>query len=774
MKQLLKLTGCVALAGLMSSCDSVQEEANYQIIPLPQEIVTSQVNPFILKSGVKILYPEGNEKMQRNAQFLADYLKTATGKDFSIEAGTEGKNAIVLALGSEVENPESYQLKVTDQGVTITAPTEAGVFYGIQTLRKSLPIALGADVALPAVEIKDAPRFGYRGAHFDVSRHFFTIDEVKTYIDMLALHNMNRLHWHITDDQGWRLEIKKYPKLTEIGSQRSGTVIGRNSGEYDNTPYGGFYTQEQAKEIVDYAAERYITVVPEIDLPGHMLAALAAYPELGCTGGPYEVWRQWGVADDVLCAGNDQVLKFLEDVYGELIEIFPSEYIHVGGDECPKVRWEKCPKCQARIKALGLKSDKNHSKEERLQSFVINHIEKFLNDHGRQIIGWDEILEGGLAPNATVMSWRGESGGIEAAKQKHDVIMTPDTYLYFNHYQSKDTEEEPEANGGYSPLAHVYGYEPIPSMLASDERKFIKGVQANHWTEYITTFPQLQYMALPRWAALCEIQWSQPEKKDYTDFLERLLRLTRLYDALGYNYAKHIFDVTADYRVNTENGTVDIFTGTIDDAPIHYTLDGTEPTVQSPVTAGVLSVSQSGTFRAMAVRPSGNSRVVTEKITFGKSTCKPIVANQPINEQYKFNGITTLVDGLQGNGNYKTGRWIAFRGNDMDVTIDLCRVEEISSVTFHNCVEKGDWIFDVRSVAIEVSEDGENFERVFFGEYPEMQESDRNGLYEHKQTFAPVKARYVRIVASPENVMPDWHPGKGFPAFLFVDEIVVN
>lgn len=300
MKQLLKLTGCVALAGLMSSCGSVQEEANYQIIPLPQEIVTSQVNPFILKSGVKILYPEGNEKMQRNAQFLADYLKTATGKDFSIEAGTEGKNAIVLALGSEVENPESYQLKVTDQGVTITAPTEAGVFYGIQTLRKSLPIALGADVALPAVEIKDAPRFGYRGAHFDVSRHFFTIDEVKTYIDMLALHNMNRLHWHITDDQGWRLEIKKYPKLTEIGSQRSGTVIGRNSGEYDNTPYGGFYTQEQAKEIVDYAAERYITVVPEIDLPGHMLAALAAYPELGCTGGPYEVWRQWGVADDVL------------------------------------------------------------------------------------------------------------------------------------------------------------------------------------------------------------------------------------------------------------------------------------------------------------------------------------------------------------------------------------------------------------------------------------------------------------------------------------------
>ena len=386
MKQLLKLTGCLAVAGLFASCQSAQQEADYQIIPMPQEIVTASGNPFILKSSVKILYPEGNENMQRNAKFLADYLKTATGKDFVIEAGTEGENAIVLALGTESENPESYQLKVTGDGITITAPTEAGVFYGIQSLRKSLPVAIGAEIALPAVEIKDAPRFAYRGAHFDTSRHFFTVDEVKTYIDMMALHNMNRFHWHITEDQGWRLEIKKYPKLTEIGSKRTETVIGRNSGEYDGKPYGGFYTQEEAKEIVAYAAERYITVIPEIDLPGHMQAALAAYPELGCTGGPYEVWRQWGVSEDVLCAGNDQVLKFLEDVYAELIEIFPSEYIHVGGDECPKVRWEKCPKCQARIKALGLKSDDKHSKEERLQSFVINHIEKFLND--RYVMAW--------------------------------------------------------------------------------------------------------------------------------------------------------------------------------------------------------------------------------------------------------------------------------------------------------------------------------------------------------------------------------------------------
>ena len=670
MKQLLKLTGCVALAGLMSSCGSVQEEANYQIIPLPQEIVTSQVNPFILKSGVKILYPEGNEKMQRNAQFLADYLKTATGKDFSIEAGTEGKNAIVLALGSEVENPESYQLKVTDQGVTITAPTEAGVFYGIQTLRKSLPIALGADVALPAVEIKDAPRFGYRGAHFDVSRHFFTIDEVKTYIDMLALHNMNRLHWHITDDQGWRLEIKKYPKLTEIGSQRSGTVIGRNSGEYDNTPYGGFYTQEQAKEIVDYAAERYITVVPEIDLPGHMLAALAAYPELGCTGGPYEVWRQWGVADDVLCAGNDQVLKFLEDVYGELIEIFPSEYIHVGGDECPKVRWEKCPKCQARIKALGLKSDKNHSKEERLQSFVINHIEKFLNDHGRQIIGWDEILEGGLAPNATVMSWRGESGGIEAAKQKHDVIMTPNTYLYFDYYQSTDTENEPLAIGGYLPLERVYSLEPTAG-IPDEYKKYVIGVQANLWTEYIPTFSQVEYMVMPRMAALAEVQWTDPSKKEYQSFLPRLVRMTKLYDRLGYNYAKNIFDIHAEFTTDTENSEVVVTLSTLGDGDIYYTLDGSEPTSASNKYEAPVKIKETATITAVVVRPTGNRRVFSEKINFSKSTAKPVTLRVAPSKGYDFKGGPEMTDGLTGDTNYKTGRWLGFQGKDLDAAIDL-------------------------------------------------------------------------------------------------------
>lgn len=773
MKPLLKWTGCLA-AGLLASCQSSVEQADYQVIPMPHEIVAAQGSPFVLKSGVKILYPEGNAQMQRNAELLAEYLKTATGKDFAVEAGTEGKNAIVLALGVDNKNPEAYELKVIGEGVTVKGATEAGVFYGIQTLRKSLPVAVGANISLPAVDIKDAPRFAYRGAHFDTSRHFFTVDEVKTYIDMLALHNMNRMHWHFTEDQGWRIEIKKYPKLTEIGSKRSETVIGKNSGKYDGVPHEGFYTQEEAKEIVKYAAERFITVIPEIDIPGHMQAALASYPELGCTGGPYEVWKMWGVSEDVLCIGNDQSLKFLEDVFAELIEIFPSEYIHIGGDECPKVRWAQCPKCQARIKQLGLKSDAKHTKEERLQSYVISHVEKFLNEHGRQIIGWDEILEGGLAPNATVMSWRGEGGGIEAAKQHHDVIMTPNTYLYFDYYQSKDTDNEPLAIGGYLPVERVYSYEPMPKSLTPDEQKYIKGVQANLWTEYIPTFSHAQYMVLPRWAALAEVQWSAPEKKDYANFLSRLPRLIQWYDAEGYNYAKHVFDVTAEFTPNTTDGTLDITLNTLDDAPIHYTLDGSEPTAASPRAEGVVKVKENAVFSAKALRPTGDSRVLTEKICFSKSSMKPIVANQPVNNQYKFKGESTLVDGLKGNGNYKTGRWIAFFKNDMDVTIDLQQSTEISRVALSTCVEKGDWVFDARGLTVEVSADGKNFTKVASESYPAMKEDDKNGVYHHELTFDPVQARYVRVIAPTEQSMPAWHGGKGSPAFLFVDEIEIN
>lgn len=765
-----------SLAGLLMTACSNQPTtvANYEVVPMPLEINTTQQASFLLKSGVTVYYPAGNEKMQRNAEFLASYVKAQTGIELQVQAGEGGKGGIVLQLGLANDNPEAYQLKVDASQVVISSPSEAGVFYGIQTLRKAVDVAEGSNVELPAVEIKDQPRFGYRGMMLDVGRHFFSMDEIKTYIDMMALHNINRFHWHLSEDQGWRIEIKKYPKLTEIGSMRKETVIGHNSGKYDGKPYGGFYTQEQAKEIVAYAAERYITVIPEIDLPGHMQAALAAYPELGCTGGPYEVWTQWGVSDNVLCAGNDQTIQFIKDVLAEIVEIFPSEYIHVGGDECPKVKWSTCPKCQARIKALGLKSDNKHTKEERLQSYVIHEAEEFLNSKGRKMIGWDETLEGGLAPNATVMSWRGEAGGIEAAKQHHDVVMTPNTYLYFDYYQSKDTETEPMAIGGYLPIERVYSYEPMPKSLSPEEQKYIVGVQANLWTEYIPDFKQVQYMVLPRMAALCESQWCAPEKKNYEAFLQRVSRLVNIYAKNGWNYATHIFDVMLDLKPNTETGTLDAVARTIDNAPIYYTLDGSEPTTASEKYTDVIKIDKPCTLRTVAIRPSGSSKITKDEISFSKSSMKPITMLQPINKQYEFSGATVLVDGMTGNMNYKTGRWIAFYTNDLEAVIDLKEATEISSMTLHTCVEKGDWIFDTRGITVSVSDDNQTFKEVASEAYPAMKESDPNQIYTHELKFDPVKTRYVKVKALSEQKIPSWHGGKGNPGFLFVDEIILN
>lgn len=765
-----------SLAGLLMTACSNQPTtvANYEVVPMPLEISTTQQASFLLKSGVTVYYPVGNEKMQRNAEFLASYVKAQTGIELKVQAGEGGKGGIVLQLGLANDNPEAYQLKVDANQVVINSPSEAGVFYGIQTLRKAVDVAEGSNVELPAVEINDQPRFGYRGMMLDVGRHFFSMDEIKTYIDMMALHNINRFHWHLSEDQGWRIEIKKYPKLTEIGSMRKETVIGHNTGKYDGKPYGGFYTQEQAKEIVAYAAERYITVIPEIDLPGHMQAALAAYPELGCTGGPYEVWTQWGVSDNVLCAGNDQTIQFIKDVLAEIVEIFPSEYIHVGGDECPKEKWKTCPKCQARIKALGLKSDAKHTKEERLQSYVIHEAEEFLNSKGRKMIGWDETLEGGLAPNATVMSWRGEAGGIEAAKQHHDVVMTPNTYLYFDYYQSKDTETEPMAIGGYLPMERVYSYEPMPKALSPEEQKYIVGVQANLWTEYIPDFKQVQYMVLPRMAALSESQWCAPEKKNYEAFLQRVSRLVNIYAKNGWNYATHIFDVMLELKPNTETGTLDAVARTIDNAPIYYTLDGSEPTTASEKYTDVIKIDKPCTLRTVAIRPSGSSKITKDEISFSKSSMKPITMLQPINKQYEFTGATVLVDGMTGNMNYKTGRWIAFYTNDLEAVIDLKEATEISSMTLHTCVEKGDWIFDTRGITVSVSDDNQTFKEVASETYPAMKESDPNQIYTHELKFDPVKTRYVKVKALSEQSIPSWHGGKGNPGFLFVDEIILN
>ncbi|HIZ04737.1 MAG TPA: beta-N-acetylhexosaminidase [Candidatus Phocaeicola gallistercoris] len=524
------------------------QKVDYQIVPLPKEIKegTTGNTPFVLMQSTRIVYPKHNKQMQRNAEFLSEYVKDVTG--YSLKIGTRKikSPAISLTLGLQSSNPEAYSINISEAGIQIQGASEAGVFYGIQALRKSMPIGKYAQIEFPSVEINDYPEFGYRGALLDISRHFFTKEEVKEYIDMMALHNMNRFHWHLTDDQGWRIEIKKYPELTSIGSQRKESQNGYYENherilKFDGIPHGGFFTQDDIKEVVAYAAERYITIIPEIDLPGHMVSALASYPELGCTGGPYNVWTHWGISEDVLCAGNEKTYQFLTDVFDEIMELFPSTYIHIGGDECPKTRWAQCPKCQAKIKAEGIKSDDKHTKEEYLQSYVMKYMSDYLSEHGRKIIGWDEILEGEAAPGATIMSWRGEAGGIEAARLGHDVIMVPNNYLYLDYYQSKDYESEPYyAIGGYNPVDKIYNYNPLPASLNETEKAHIIGVQANLWTEYIKDFKQVEYMILPRWGAVAEIQWTGGAK-DYPAFLKRLDKFVKLYQAKGYTYAKHAF-----------------------------------------------------------------------------------------------------------------------------------------------------------------------------------------------------------------------------------------
>jgi len=530
-----------------------QPSANYDVIPQPQQVQLKGGTPFQLNANTVIAYPDGNELMRRNAEFLREYVEKNTGMRLRLTTNPPRMNCINLSLDSKLKlGKEGYMLIVDDRGVSMMATAENGIFYGIQTLRKSLPIVKDAQVVdLPAVQINDEPRFGYRGIMLDVARHFFDVKTVKQTIDMMVLHNQNTLHWHLTDDQGWRVEIKKYPQLTKIGAVRDRTVVGHNTPVYDNTPYGGYYTQEDIREVLRYAAERYITIVPEIDMPGHMVAALACFPELGCTGGPYHVGEKWGISDEVLCIGNEKTFEFIEGVLDEIVEMFPSTYIHIGGDEAPRVRWHDCPKCQARIKAEGIVGDSEHSAEDKLQSYFMARVERYLNAKGRQIIGWDEILDGEVAPNATVMSWRGTAGGIKAAKMGHDVIMSPTTYAYLDYYQSENQSREPLAIGGFLPVEKVYQLDPM-DQLNADEQKHIKGVQANLWTEYIAVPEHLQYMYMPRVAAIAEVQWCQPSVRNYEKFLIKLPRLVDIYQQSGWQYARHA--LPKDYVNNDRPG----------------------------------------------------------------------------------------------------------------------------------------------------------------------------------------------------------------------------
>lgn len=523
-------------------------DASYDVIPLPQSIVMVKGKAFILNSNTTIFCSSKDDLMQKNACFLSCYIADLTGLKLKVSDIKPKKgNYIELLLNNKnIKGEEAYTININNKNIKISGFTSAGVFYGIQTLRKSLPIcnATNNPIVLPATEIKDAPRFKYRGMMLDCSRHFFSIDFIKKFIDLIALHNMNTFHWHLNDDQGWRIEIKKYPKLVEIGSVRTGTVMGRNSDVDDSIKYGGYYTQEQCREIVEYARQRHITVIPEIDMPGHMKAVLASYPNLGCTGGPYKVGHNWGVYYDVLCIGNEDTFKFVEGVLDEIIDIFPSRYIHIGGDETPTKRWSECSKCEKIIQKEGLPINK-------LQAYFTNRIEKYLNSKGRSIIGWDEILDGDINKSATIMSWRGIEPGEKGAKMGHDVIMSPTSHCYFDYAQTKEQYSEPLTQVHALDVEQVYSLDPAPKTMSEESKKHILGVQANLWTEYISNPNLATYMLLPRMAALSEVQWTSPAQKDFKQFKIRATRLSKLYDKYGYIYALHLWQER--YKHNREN-----------------------------------------------------------------------------------------------------------------------------------------------------------------------------------------------------------------------------
>lgn len=598
-------TLCAGVAlTFLASCGGQQGEVKpynegINIIPMPQNLVQNQ-GVFKLSSGTS--FGATTDEAKTVAEFFAAKMRNATGYNISVS----DKGDITLTLDAALDvNDEGYTLDVTSEGVIVKAKTPQGLFYGMQSFMQLLPAeiesaekASGIAWQAPAVSIKDEPRFGYRGVMLDVCRHFIPVEDIKKQIDVLSLFKINRLHWHLTEDQGWRIEIKKYPKLTEVGSKRI---------DGEGTEYKGYYTQEEIKEVVKYAQDRFITIVPELEMPGHELAAIAAYPELSCKGEAITPRVIWGVEDIVMCPGKEDMFVFLEDVIKEMVELFPGTYFHVGGDECPKISWKNCPTCQARIKKEGLKADGKHTAEERLQSYVITRMEGVLAKYGKKIIGWDEILEGGLSPDATVMSWRGEEGGIASALQDHDVIMTPGgNGMYLDHYQG-DSKIEPVAIGGYTTLEKTYSYNPTPdTLVAMKKDHFVKGVQTNIWTEYLYNVDLVEYRMYPRVLALSEIGWTNVDRKNFDDFARRINNAYVRLDEHAVNY--HI------PQPEQPNGSCN-FVAFVDSTSLEfkttrpvkmvYTLDGTEPTAQSAEYTAPLTFTETTTLKIASALPSG-------------------------------------------------------------------------------------------------------------------------------------------------------------------------
>lgn len=738
-------------------------QSTVSLIPMPQKI-SYQSGSFVLHSKTVI---QTNDVTSFEALFLKESIKNQTGLELKIVKEAPN-NVATITLVFDVKHPdatnfkENYTLEVAAKSITIKAAKNQGVFYGIQTLLQLIPFEHQSDIKIPCLQLVDHPKFKWRGMHLDVGRHFFPAEFIKKYIDYIAMYKMNTFHWHLTEDQGWRIEIKKYPKLTQVGAWREGSMVGHyNEQKFDSLHYGGFYTQDEIKEIVAYATARHITIVPEIEMPGHSLAALAAYPELSCTGGPFEVGKKWGVFDDVYCP-KEETFTFLENVLTEVMALFPSEYIHIGGDECPKTRWKNCTHCQKIIAEKELKD------EHELQSYFIQRIEKFVNSKGRKIIGWDEILEGGLAPNAAVMSWRGTEGGISAAKEKHFVVMTPGSHCYFDHYQG-EPKNEPIAIGGYTNVEKVYAFNPIPKELTPEEATYILGAQANVWTEYMNTPEHVEYMIMPRMAALSEVLWGTSDTSKYKNFEQRLIQHFSVYDHKGINYSKALFEVTS--KVHPAENGVAFELQSVHPKGIKYTTDGSEPNASSLSYEKPILVTANQTIKAAYFEnDKAKSATLEQLFAISKSTGKTIELLHQPHENYGIGGGFTLVDGMKGNTS-KFGRdWLGFWGKDLHATIDLGTVLSVSKVEISTLTAPASWIYYPKNITIWVAKEGENFEQLAAITAEEMEQNNGKLVV----NFDKQRAQKIRVIAQNNGIIPDGKPGAGSNSWLFIDEISVE
>ena len=770
MKRILFLFICPLLA---VACNK-RVVADYNVIPQVQYLSVKDGDVYVFDSSRKLVYD--NQDSRRSLELFAQDLEELVGIRPSVAAGTseDAKDNVYFTLGLQDGRKEAYSINVSSDGILVRAVAPEGIYRATRTLLKSVGTEKTSSVEFPSAEVSDWPRFGYRGLMLDVSRHFSDVEMVKRTIDMLALHQLNIFHWHLTDDQGWRIEIKSHPELTEVGAWRDDTVVGRYLGgtDYptDGKRHGGFYTQEQIREIVAYAKERYIEIIPEIDLPGHTSAVLAAYPQLGCEDKEYKVANRWGVIRDVLCAGNPASLDLFKDIMDEVCELFPGKYIHLGGDECVKDRWKACPKCQKKIRELGLKDGSRYSKEDYLQSWFMGEVASYVQSKGKRVIGWDEILEGVPMDDSVIMSWRGTEGGITAARMGHDVVMTPTSDMYFDQSQTLASQLEEIPVGGFINVMKVYSYEPLPASLTPEQQKHILGCQANVWCEYMPEERIRQYQMLPRLAALSEVQWTMPKRKNYKDFLKRLPKMLSIYDHYGYNYAKHIFDVACSYSVNVEKGSLEVSLSTLGNDPIYYTLDGTSPQTKKAMLYDdtPIVISSPSELKVSVLR---NGKFTKEETLFkldcNKATFKKVNISTTLNIMQAHLPHEILTDGIVGSLRCDDYRWMSCTGR-MSLILDLGKSESFSRIGWVALNSQSENILVPQNVKIQISEDGK--------QYCTILDIEKNHEIKAEQSVERISeevgaqtARYIKMDFDSYK-----YPDKTSPSWVFLSELIVE